>query len=645
MKKRICKACNADKIPNKFLSVLPNALHNNTLFYFIIILASAALFGGVYAIASSASLDPTFNMTTCIEGVGCATRAITTDLNLGATFTANSSGVAVTSGSSVCLGVITVNASNFGNYTNVRDTKVECPAYLCGNLDNTTASTSPPLLSFVDSSTFTSTLSSVYATSCLYSDTAPAIHALEPNVVYANYYRGDTLSEFIKNAATRNGVFCYGTSAVKLDSTTLSSSALASSSLIDANIQTTGQHNITVVSTTTNCAMMVRTYKTTGATYECVLQSPSAVASTGTSAPISVNVYRGPVMNVSNANFSPSPAPIGALITFSFTLTNAGDTGANIQAITVGNLTGVAFTSPAAFPATLAAGASMIVNGTGTAPATAGDYTLSANVQSNSTMSLIGTCDNLQWSGSLGLGTITINQCPSVTADITINPDQTRDGDRINFTLRVYNVGRDVMISSTDVTFQNLQNAVIESPSFPVNLTGAVVFRGYGYAPAPGNYNLVARITYPSVGSCISGLANATIPLRVIGPLRLEVVVWPTGIIKARYDNVSINISVYRDGQEVERTIRNANISMMRWNGTAWVGALAWYPKEDVYFTYPDGQHGNSNHWYRVYDQYSGDDWQAGVYRVNATVYDIPRVESVSLIRYFTIYNLACTDR
>ena len=500
--------------------------------------------------ALAGEIDPIFTL---------LNQTVTTDLSFAQTATATASGTALANNDRVCIGAITITPAVTSTYSSVRDTKVECPTYGCAPRDTTAGATGTLNTQLVTQATY-NTIVSTYR-SCVYTGTGAPANAYAPNIVYMNYARGDYLEDVRGSAATRNGVQCYGTSTATVNGASIGTIDFTGGSQVftPSNI---GTYNLSASYSVSGCGVMVRTYETDGPTYDCYLRG-TATGSGSAPSTITINVVRGPVVNITAATIA-STIPAGSSGSFSFTVRNDGDMNMTI------NPAAITFTG-----------------------------------------------------GGMTVSTIT----PSIAVTLAPGANQTFSG-------------------------------TISAPS------------GFTQANYPNGVTVSITVPYtspdPVVGACGASLPGAapTFPVGTVTPqppseLTMSMIIDPSGIIRDKWHNVSINVTITRDGiQSVGGTLGSKNITIERWNGTEWLCAPGWSTytncMKDFSFTYyPSGQETTAyaNMTEPVYYTPFGEDWPVGVYSVRIAVKDDLRSQYtgtnvvVRLDRYFVIYTLSLCER
>ena len=354
--------------------------------------------------------------------------------------------------------------------------------------------------------------------------------------ITADYYKFAPPTAFVGTGTASISLFCYGNSAVTYTygGSTLpvpgASTQMSSTTAISFTKTATDTGNYTFNSGATigSCSAITRSWNTVGVAdpthpvLDRILSDPLNTLSNANlaSPPVTITVFRGPVMNVTSFTTDSLITP-GTTGAFTAILRNDGDINMSV------NPAGIAFTSGftlvSVVPATsfiLAPGASQAVTVTGMlrAPATEGVYVVSIIVPYQSTETLIGTCDDAATLTSSINTTITVSTCPALIVSLGLNPATLVDDQRVNFTITVNNAGMAVNIAQTDIAFTNLSDIRFDT-AFPVTLNpGATTIQGSGVAIFGGTYNVQVNVTYPVVGICPAGSAIASTSLTVVCP-------------------------------------------------------------------------------------------------------------------------------
>ncbi len=325
------------------------------------------------------------------------------DLNMSPNFTAVSNGVTLADNDYLCINLpITITANNISSFSPVNSV-VEC-AFNCSTYSSP-ESAFPQLIQWMDQASFSAnkTFYSLYASECrLYRFVQPANPLAPYN--FTSTYR--TMTKSVSGISSQ-GVYCYGNLTAWDGSTEIPFVYTPS---------VTGTRLLSVNLSTTECALMARSFETNGAMQDCWYHNTNT-NNMSVIESLSINYVSGPAFSASGSS-SYNVVP-GGSITFTFTLNNTGDMDASITGVTLTE--GFAVTSYS--PSTVLAGQSVAFSVVATAPAVAPGTVVSptATISYSSVSPVIGSCGTGSQSG-IAIGTVVVGEVDPINVGIKATP-------------------------------------------------------------------------------------------------------------------------------------------------------------------------------------------------------------------------------
>ena len=313
-----------------------------------------------------------------------------------------SNGTAVTNGTLVCLGVpLNLSASNYSNFT-PSNTVLECAFATC-NLDSALVpSAFPQPVAWMSPPDFASNITfySNRASWCRdYGGLPQPANPLAPYAISATYR---TALSVQGTGGAYIGLFCHGNLSFMDGSTVIGSTF---------NSTTVGARNLTANLSTTECAVLLRSYDGVFNNVLDCIYSNAAMNNRGVTESMTIIHTNGPNFSVTSAPGSFLAAP-GGSITINIPLQNTGEMNATITNITMDS----GFTVTAFSPSAINAGQATTLVITATAPGGLGTYTPTVTLTYVSNTIAIGACGNgtqaLTIPGNVTGGTIIIIVTP-----------------------------------------------------------------------------------------------------------------------------------------------------------------------------------------------------------------------------------------
>ncbi|MEM2974201.1 MAG: hypothetical protein QW112_01060 [Candidatus Micrarchaeia archaeon] len=236
------------------------------------------------------------------------------------------------------------------------------------------------------------------------------------------------------------------------------------------------------------------------------------------------------------------------------------------------------------------------------------------------------------------------------------------EGGTGSFSLTVKNDGDiNMTVDPAAITFTGGFTFVSSTPSssFMVAPGETHIITGVFRAPYPFETPRNVTITIPFAGSeaLVGTCDDATSVSFMIGQvapmppneLTLRLNVNPSGIPRGLWHNITITVEATRGGQRVP-PVSSTYYRIDRWDNDSqsWLRAPTWSADKYFTFTYtPSDTETRGDVTIREPVHYlgTGEDWQTGIYKVTAFIYDNRRSEQRSVSNYFVIYYQDCYDR
>lgn len=217
-------------------------------------------------------------------------------------------------------------------------------------------------------------------------------------------------------------------------------------------------------------------------------------STTGMSGPNIVNVTPLTITKIPGSNVA----------NFSINVTNNGDVAANLKSLSLSGISLISYT----MPSTVGVGVVVRINGTARV-ACGGTIPVQLNVTYNSTVDIVGTCDEdrtVSFTGSTtGMGgPNVVNVTP-----LELVPPKVLPGSTVGFAIKVNNTG-DFAASITSYAITG-----ISSPSYATSMPAilapgdVIELLGNGTAPAtPGSYTATLTVAYVAAAPGLDGPCN-----------------------------------------------------------------------------------------------------------------------------------------